>query len=258
MPLKRMQGAVVPLTRQALSAWQQSARGRRLMQLEAQEVSRQLPDVFGRHLLQIGAWDEEGRLLAGAETLHHAVLGTFTAAGTAAVINPAQLPLADKSVDAVLLPHTLEFAASPHNVLREVDRVLNDRGRLFLLGFNPWSGWALRRRVGLGHRTFPRSAHFYSAGRVCDWLELLDFEIAQVRRFGVGFPWLAPQNAGESWHPGILLQGFAEAYLLVAKKRVVPMNFVGRVRRAQVRPLTGLPVPAASVSAHTQYDPPAP
>lgn len=252
MSLKRHHGAVVPLTRAALSAWQESTRAQRLLQLEARETARQWPEVFGRHLLQIGAWDAQGHLLGGAETLHRAVLGTFSEPGVAAVIDPARLPFADKSVDAVLLPHTLEFAGSPHEVLREINRVLNDRGRLFILGFNPWSGWALRRWLGLGHRAFPRGAHFYSAGRVCDWLQLLDFEISEVRRFGVGFPWLAPHNAGEAWHPGILLQGFAESYLLAAKKRVLPMNFVGRAPRAQVRPLVGLPVPAASVSANRE------
>ena len=37
---------------------------------------------------------------------------------------------AGDSVDAVLLPHTLEFEADPHAVLREVDRVLTGEGKL--------------------------------------------------------------------------------------------------------------------------------
>ena len=39
--------------------------------------------------------------------------------------------------DAALLPHTLEFAADPYAVLREVDRVLVGEGQLLVLGFRP-------------------------------------------------------------------------------------------------------------------------
>lgn len=250
MPLKHVHGALVPLSRHALALWQSSPRGRKLQALEEQEIGRVLPEIFGRHLVQIGSWGGQGRLMEKAETMHRAVLGTVKDEEVGAIIDPEHLPLPAKSVDAVLLPHTVEFAHSPHNVLREASRVLNDRGRLFVLGFNPWSGWAMRRWLGFRYRAFPAGAHFYSAGRVCDWLELLDFEITEVRRYGAGFPWLAPHNAGEAWNLGSLLQVFAEAYLLVAKKRVIPVNFVGKVQRAQVSPLVG--VPAGAVGARSQ------
>lgn len=253
MPLKRLQGATVPLTREALSRWQVAVRGRKLLELESREVRRLLPDVFGRHVLQIGSWGSNGELLSGAETLHRAVLGTVKDRDAGAFIDPEKLPLPDKSIDAVLLPHTLEFAASPHNVLREVNRVLNDRGRLFLLGFNPWSGWSLQRWFGL-QRAYPAAAHLYGARRVCDWLELLDFEIEQVRRYGAGFPWLGPHNAGEAWSLASLLQVFAEAYLVVAKKRVVPMNFVGKLHRAQLKPLVGVPVALPGARNQTRFE----
>jgi SAM-dependent methyltransferase len=205
-----------------------------------------------RHVLQVGDWGLESELLASAETLHRAVLGTFGGAGAAAVIDPERLPLGEKTVDAVLLPHTLEFTRSPHNVLREANRVLNDRGRLFVLGFNPWGATALRGGLGLRPRSFPGGARFYSAGRLHDWLELLDFEVTEVRRFGTGFPWLAPRSLGERWSPGSLLAPFADVYLLTAKKRVLPVNLIGRLQRAQVKPLVGLPAPAHGAGARSQ------
>ena len=240
----------MPLSRHALGAWLGSPRGRKLLELEQAEMKRVLPDVFGRHVLQVGSWGQQGELLSGAETLHRAVLGTVRDEAVAsAVIDPESLPLPAKSVDAVILPHSQEFARSPHNVLREASRVLNDRGRLFLLGFSPWSGWAMLRLMGLGYRAFPAGARFYSAGRMCDWLELLDFEITEVRRFGTGFPWLHSRSEREVWNLASLLNPFAEAYLLVAKKRVLPVNLIGRVQRAQVQPLVGVPVPSAQNSA---------
>ncbi|HEX4896487.1 MAG TPA: methyltransferase domain-containing protein [Solimonas sp.] len=233
------------LDRGALEQWSRSPRGQRLLALEAREIARVLPDVFGRHVLQVGSWDGDGSLIASAETLHRAVLGTVPGARGAALVAPERLPLASKSVDAVLLPHTLEFSRSPHQVLREVDRVLNDRGRLFVLGFSPWSPWAWRTALGLRHRDFPAAAQFYGSRRVGDWLQLLDYDVVETRRFGVGFPWLAPRSVGQPWSPGALLAPLAEAYLLVARKRVLPINFIGRTARAQVRPLVGVGVPAA-------------
>lgn len=224
--------------RHALELWARSPRGRRLLALEERELRRVLPDLFGRHVLQIGSWGRGDRLLQGSEMLHRAVLGTVPDFGAQALADPERLPVAEKSVDAVLLPHCLEFSRSPYPVLREANRVLNDRGRLIILAFNPWSVWAWRQRLGLRYRAFPPGARFIGLGRLGDWLELLDFEIEEVRRYGVGFPWRRPASDDarglDRW-----LGAWSEGYLLLAKKRVIPMTLVGRVPRAAVRPLIG-------------------
>ena len=235
-----------PFSARALESWLRSPRGQELLQLEQRELGRMLPDIFGRHVLQIGCWGHDDQLLQCAETLHRAVLGTSTGFGAAALSEPENLPVASKSVDAVVLPHTLEFTTSPHNVLREANRILSDRGRLFVMGFNPWGLWGMRQRLGLRYRAFPDGAHFYSVGRLCDWLELLDLEVVEVRRFSAGFPWNAPRSDGGPWSLASLSRPLSEAYLLSARKRVIPMNFVGRVTRAQVRSLVGVASPAAS------------
>lgn len=234
---------------QQLEAWLHSPRGRRLIDLERRQLETALRDVFGRHLLQLGSWGWGPELVSSSQTLHCSVLGTVAELGAGAVTDPEQLPVLSKSVDAVVLPHTLEFAASPHNVLREVDRILTDRGRLLVLGFNPWGSWALRGRLGFRYRQFPASARYYSAGRVEDWMELLGFEVVDLRRYSVGMPWLAPRPGRGQWQLGHLLSPFAEAYLLVARKRVLPMTLLGRPQRAQVRSLIGAALPSASTSA---------
>lgn len=239
MPLSFGRSASRPFNRYTLSLWLRSARGKRQLELERQELKRVLPEVFGRHMLQIGSWGRGDELLQSTETLHRAVIGTVSDFGAQALATPEQLPVASKSVDGVVLPHTLEFTHAPHNVLREAARVLTDRGRLFVVGFNPLGGWVMRQRLGLGYRAFPPPSSYYGIGRLQDWLELLDFEVAEVRRFGVGFPWLASRSQNQTWSLGSLLAPFAESYLLVAKKRVLPVNFVGRAQRAQVKPLIG-------------------
>lgn len=222
--------------------WASSTRGRRLAEIEKAEVAQQVPEFFGRHFLQIGHWGLGNDWLTDSEMLHRAVLLTGRLGRGQARVDAQALPLAARSVDAALLPHTLESAASPHKLLREVSRVLSDRGRLLILGFNPWSLLAMRRWVGMAPAALPKGAHFFSAGRVCDWLALLDFEITSVRRFSSGFPWLSPRADNELFSPAALVQPLSEAYLIAAKKRVTPLNLVGRSQRAQVKPLITVPV----------------
>ncbi|NKF23366.1 methyltransferase domain-containing protein [Solimonas marina] len=245
MPARRHLNGSRPFDRGVLEGWAASPRGQRLLALEATELRRLLPDVFGRHVLQIGSWLGGNALIDSAETLHRAVLGTVVGDSAAAVIDPEHLPLPARSVDAVILPHTIEFCASPHNVLREATRVLNDRGRLFLFGFSPWGLPAWRERLGWRARNFPPGARFYGANRVADWLQLLDFDIADVRRFGTGFPWLAPRSSTHPWRPGDLLAPFTDNYLIVARRRVLPINLIGKTQRAQIKPLVGVPATAS-------------
>ena len=248
MPFSSLRPGRVPFNRYTLSLWLRSVRGKRLIELESAELRRVLPDVFGRHLLQIGSWGRGDELLESCETLHHAVIGTVADFGEQARSLPEELPVLSKSVDGVVLPHTLEYSQSPHNVLREAARVLNDRGRLFVLGFNPWGGWVMRQRVGFGYRAFPPPAGYYGIGRISDWLELLDFEVTEVRRFSAGFPWIGPRSQHQSWSLGNLLSPFAESYMVVARKRVLPVNFVGKAQRAQIKPIIGAAVQGAAQS----------
>lgn len=241
-----------PFSRHTLELWLRSPRGRRLLGLEERELRRVLPDLFGRHVLQVGSWGRGGQLLEGSEMLHRAVLGTVPGLGAQALAEPERLPVQDRSVDGVVLPHCLEFSRSPYPVLREVNRVLSERGRLVILGFSPWSPWAWRQWLGLRYRAFPPGARFVSVGRLGDWLELLDFEICDVRRYGVGFPWTRP-SSDEGSGIGRWLGAWSEGYMVVAKKRVIPMTLVGRPQRAAIRPMIGgVTVPGA----HTRQSDP--
>lgn len=227
-----------PFNRYTLELWLRSPRGRRLLSLEERELKRVLPDFFGRHVLQVGNWGRGEQLLESSEMLHRAVLGTVDGLGAQALAMPECLPVAERSVDAVVLPHTLDFSTSPYSVLREANRILSDRGRLVVLGFSPWSAWAWRERLGLRYRAFPPGARYVGVGRLSDWLDLLDFEVMEVRRYGVGFPWMRPAF-DETASLSRWLAAGAEAYLLVAKKRVIPMTLLGRPQRAAVRPILG-------------------
>ena len=84
-----------------------------------------MEDVFGWELLQIGAWGSSRELLAHGRTRRQSLVAApGFPAGADIIARPAHLPVTSDSIDAALLPHTLEFAPDPYAVLREVDRVL--------------------------------------------------------------------------------------------------------------------------------------
>jgi len=147
-----------------------------------------------------------------------------------------ELPFESQSLDLVVLPHVLEFAHDPHQVLREVERVLRPEGRLIVSGLNPVSLWGARQVLGRALPPFlPREGSFIGLPRLRDWLKLLGFELERGR-YGCYRPpcttqrWLERtefmERAGDRWWPIC-----GAVYMLAAVKRVRAMRLVGPVWR---------------------------
>ncbi len=154
----------------ALSSWWSGSLGSGLLAAESELLGEALEDVFGWELLQVGARGKGRELLGSSRTRRQTVVATLGLGTGADVIGrAAQLPVTSDSMDAVLLPHTLEFASDPYAIVREVDRVLTGEGQLLVLGFAPWSPWGLRARfsrVGFP----PGMRRVLSEKRIHDWL----------------------------------------------------------------------------------------
>lgn len=160
-----------------LQDWFETPLGQYLLEKERAYLDDVTPDIFGFHALQLG--------VPGLDLLHESRIAhtmRIAASGTPGVYAKCdELPIATQSIDLVLLPHVLEFAAQPHAVLREVDRIMMPEGRLVILGFNPWSLWGLRSAVGPSRAEVPWNGHFVSLLRVKDWLALLGFDVSAGR-----------------------------------------------------------------------------
>ena len=99
------------------------------------------------------------------------------------------IPLNDNSVDFVILHHALEFSPNPHQVLREITRILSPGGNLVIVGFNPWSLIGLRRATSyLTGATAPWAHHSLSVSRLIDWMHLMSCEPGGVARGFYGLP----------------------------------------------------------------------
>ncbi|CAN0507526.1 unnamed protein product, partial [Phaeothamnion confervicola] len=124
--------------------------------------------------------------------------------------DPCALPLQTASVDLVVLPHTLEFSSNPHQVLREVSRVLMPEGHVVLSGFNPWSLWGVRRLATRREGVYPWCGQFINLPRIKDWMALLGFELAGGRMCSYAPPLMSEkwsgrlsfmEAAGDRWWP---------------------------------------------------------
>jgi SAM-dependent methyltransferase len=288
---------ITPMTRNEsiieLGQWLASPAGRYLLRWEQAQLDSELVDLFGYHALQLGLpeldalranrmprrWlaldnlvepenapllDERPRPSDDEPTtslgLDSSLMGEQARNRVALRCDFDALPLPSASVDLLVLPHTLELARDPHLTLREVERVLVPEGRVAIIGFNPASLWALRRRLGRTGRRLglgdarqfmPRSGEFIGYWRLRDWLRLLSFEVERGR-FGCWrpplqseqwlwrFDWM--ERAGDRWWPVL-----GALYFVVAVKRVRGMRLVGLARREHLKPKA-----APAVAAHRQ------
>jgi SAM-dependent methyltransferase len=220
--------------------WLQTPQGRYVLNWEQARIDELVVDVFGFNAAQIGM-PECDFLQANRMPLR------FRAADAGAIelrTDLEHLPFASASLDLVVLPHVLEFAAQPHQILREVERVLVPEGQVVITGFNPYSLWGVRRWFASSYAGFPWTGRYLSVMRLKDWLKLLGFD-TQFGRFGCYVPavlqekwlrrWRFLEFAGDRWWP---IAG--AVYMVHAVKRVHGMRLitpVWRERKARAKAL---------------------
>ncbi|MGD8587447.1 MAG: methyltransferase domain-containing protein [Chromatiales bacterium] len=135
--------------------------------------------LFGYYLVQIGSPDPGLDLLRHSPAKNKLILDQAQC-DLSLRADPRYLPLATDSVDGVVMHHALDFAVDPHQMLREVERILIPDGKLLIIGFNPWSLWGARRLLYLHGQQPPWTGHFFPLKRVSDWLLLLGFDLLSV------------------------------------------------------------------------------
>ncbi|HEX3950229.1 MAG TPA: methyltransferase domain-containing protein [Steroidobacteraceae bacterium] len=225
--------------------WFEGPLGTRVLREEAVLATLALDTVFGFELLQVGAWGPARHLLSGARTQHTTLLAPELKAGVTLCAPLDTLPFRSDSIDAILLPHTLELVEDPYAVLREAERVLTGEGCLMICGFNPFSGWGARRMFGryFGRPAFPpHTERMLSERRLRDWVALLGFDVDSVHGY-LGF--LPLTGGAAEVRPRRALT--AGAYLLKARKRVSTLTLVRPRRRVRQRVLVGAAEPTNKV-----------
>jgi SAM-dependent methyltransferase len=200
--------------------WQQLPNGEILQTQTQQCIDQYLPHCFGYHLLKLGL------LSSMLDTTHSPIGHQISCASSGEHIGLLadlhQLPLQDSSVDLCILAHELNFSNDPHQLLREIDRVLTLDGTLILSGYNPLSLFGLRSMLKPKHL---KTARLFLPNRVLDWLALLGFEVIKKQDFNFlsgekcSFFSSYLERIGQHYAPF-----FCSVYFIVAKKKSAPMT----------------------------------
>jgi SAM-dependent methyltransferase len=224
----------------SLGSWLETPTGNYVRDWQQARLDMLTADIFGFNAVQVGL--PQLNALHANRMPNKWLTDTHLPASTndtdkrmpiVVVHDFAELPFASQSLDLVVLPHVLEFAEEPHQVLREVERVLIPEGQVIVCGFNPASLWGVRQVSGrlTGAHFLPQNGEFISLPRLKDWLKLLSMEVNRGH-FGCYAPpclterWLDRfafmEKAGDRWWPYL-----GAVYIVQAIKRVRGMRLIG-------------------------------
>ena len=236
-----------PLRSARLRSWYQRPLGRLLAEAELSALEAELPTLFGYHLLVLDPpWE---RCHFSASRIPHQIIQSvepLTQGQAGLGGHTEDWPIMSDSIDAIVLPHTLEITGDPHQVLREADRSLIPDGHLVIIGFNPRSLWGVRRVLTRKRQQMPWDSRFLSMNRIKDWLSLLGFDTLHCH-----YLFQRPPMQNLRLLEKLPLTGSADdygykylsaSYILVARKRTVimtPLN-EGYLKRRRLFPV-GIP-----------------
>jgi SAM-dependent methyltransferase len=225
--------------------WNDSPLGQYLQAQETALLKEVIPNLFGYYLLQIG--EGYGINTLESSRIKNKILllnkeQTKTALVADIIFEPGMLPIASDSIDVVILPHTLELEADPHQLLREIERILIAEGVLIILGHDPYSFWGVRKALRFRQQRYPWDRHYFGHRRISDWMGLLGFDTEQILPY-LFFPPLQRLVSFAFVHKfdrvcQRYLPFLGGAYLYVAKKRVstlTPIRPQWRMKRPIVR-----------------------
>lgn len=235
---------------QRCSSWYKSLSGQSALASTEELCAKTMSEIFGYYAIQIGALSGQCDLLK-----HSRINASFSLANPdnlldlndlnqipenpidhAVISSNEQLPISTDNVDLVIASHVLEMSQNPHQVLREIDRVLVPEGHCILIGFNPYSLANINKPRKFLRKPDKQNYKMRSVHRVKDWFSLLGFEVLEVNYMGVrptvknqklfnSLQWL--ERWGE--YAGPIL---GSMYIVHAKKQVIAMRPGKKVWRA--------------------------
>ncbi len=201
----------------SVAQWFLTGKGRLLGSMEHELLQAQLARHFGSFVL---FYNPPAGMIATPSIRHQVSIGDRSLAVEMHCLED-RWPIAAEAVDVVVLQHSLDFAQSPHALLREAAHCVRPGGHLLIIGAHPWSLFGIYRYFT---RSVWKHAYCLPPARITDWLAVLGFSL-EKRSFAAYQPLFtssAVQNK-LTW-----LERYAAAkkaplggcYMLVARKMV--------------------------------------
>lgn len=208
-------------------SWDDFIGGQTVRDEIAQVCNEYSQRVFGYHFLRLGELSSE--IALPDCPIRHLINQThYRQTQSSLLAWSHELPYSENSIDGILLANELDFAQDPHQILREVDRVITQNGYVIISGLNPLSLTGLLRFLPFRRQNLLHDARFFTSGRIKDWLQLLGFEIVEQRH--VLFSLLQcnpkPESSGFRRWMATYMPWSGAVYVILARKRVVPMTAI--------------------------------
>lgn len=210
-----------------LEQWFKSPLGRSLLATQENMLAQKMPVFRGRHALQLSV-TRNIDLLKHTSLINTFAVGPKAGARIGVLCQSDKLPIYTESVDLAVIHHVMEYSQNPHELLKELTRVLLPSGHVVIVGFNPYGLFGAATVFKRFFRTKVWHNHTLSARRVSDWLNLMGFTVVDIEygfykppinltTLSQRFSWLDKVLSNLRWP----LAGF---YIITAKKQVAPFT----------------------------------
>ena len=147
--------------------------------------------MHGERFLLLG--DEPAIVDSLSDQIRKGLFSTSEAIQESARFVPANelggLPFKSQFFDGVVVHHDLERQSDPRDGLREAVRVLKPGGKLFIVGFNVFSLYVVRRWYSKFFSDDFAEYRFLNPFKLLDWFTLLNLELTEMPKYGgLGMP----------------------------------------------------------------------
>ncbi|MEE4244165.1 MAG: methyltransferase domain-containing protein [Kangiellaceae bacterium] len=209
--------------------WQYIAGGLKASNNMQQLLDAQLPQIFGYYGLALGPLTQ--RMSFDQSPVGHWFNLTENPASKTDILGQYhQLPIASDSIDSVVISHLLEFIDKPHQLIREVERVMIPDGTLILSGINPMSLFGLRHITCRLTRNECQAKRLIGLSSICDWMTLIGYSVNLVgsldRHHFVTVHNDSPTSTRVTWTKWLntLSSRVSSHYFIIATKQVSTMT----------------------------------
>ncbi len=211
-----------------LKQWADIPAGAKLQQAESNIINDRLQYCFGQHLIKVG------RLSSAIQTpsslIDHQInlVSSIDVNESFGLVTEFdEIAIQSNSIDAIIVNHVIEYCADPHQVLRELHRILLPNGNMVISIFNPFSFLLFYKFLPGGQYHNFKHGRFFSVGRIKDWMDLLGFEVVDEQKLFFSKLGQESETLDASTWPKIVksvLPWCAGVTVLTVKKREWPLT----------------------------------
>jgi len=216
--------ALISVWQNKLAKYETVGLSDRRLNLARKKLESVLSGIFGYHALLYS--DKSKKLVSEHLSVRNAMVISNRLNECDLVCRYEELPIASDCIDLLVLPDILQRSSTPHQILRECERVLIPEGHIILLVSNSLSWLTIKNRFIHFLTQQKERPRTISRFRLNDWFRLLGFESVAEIPVCITDDKIQKRHY-YSWFKKLSKLGcdyFAGYFIIVAKKKVSTMT----------------------------------